>query len=656
MKVAIESRPSSGAVGQLLDALAASVGGLGHGVVRQSAGSARQPQVLAIVWNGRSLTGRGPTLYCEHGWLPRSDYQISPRGINADSHAAPFAWDGRPLSVEEDAALDAHLARIKAATYSGPYQYMQTGGEVPGQLPEAFLLVPLQIESDTNIIRHAPAQLRTMGALIDQVSRLDPPWPVIFKQHPADARRGDAQLRLPVRRPQDSLWPHALGNVHQMLKGGGCRGILTINSNVAHDGLLWDVPAIVLGRNVWPSSGAGTPFLTAAPRDWSRLAESVTATDAVACRRAYAHHLIRHQWTLDDARDPQRVAALLQLALHESERPAPAPVQIGGVRSVAARMAPAPVINVVCENRGWLFESWKHAFVDVGLPGYRVLASPRPLRTAAAWIFIRAAEATATPDPRRTVVQLHDLTDDGSYRSGGARASAAGCAALSLTHPGQQALLEAQGIVLAQRRWLLQPVGWQVAMPIQSKLEGRARVAWVGRPARRAGTEVSGLAELTRAAGRWAGLAEVVLIGERLQAAAAEIRHAGVACQVLGLAQCPLHRAPQWLSGFDAIVLTSEADAGPWPIFDALHAGVPVVALPVGWAERLLADGQCGRLAANAEELAEAVTAVIADRVGWRSRRARIRERVTSQSFEAWVRANLELAAELVRPAFSRAG
>ena len=645
MKVAIESRPSSGAIGQLLDALAESARALGHAVTRDSARGARPPHALSIVWNGRSLAGRGPILYCEHGWLPRSDYQISPRGINACSHAAPFEWDGRPLTGDEGAALDAHLARVKAATHHGPYQYMQAVGDVPAQLPEDFLLVPLQMESDTNILRHAPAQLRTMRALIEHVSRLDPPWPVIFKQHPADARRANAQLKLRVCRPQDRVWPHALGTVHQVLKSGACRGIVTINSNVAHDGLLWDVPAIVLGRNIWPTSGAPKPFLTAAPRDWWRLAESVTSAEAVACRRAYAHHLVRHQWTLTDARNPQRVAALIELAWREHALPAPA--QIGPRGAAPARRAPAPVINVVCENRGWLFESWKHAFAAAGRPGFRVLASPRPVRSAAAWIFIRATEAAGAPDPKRSVAQLHDLADDGSYRSGGARAGVAHCAALSLTHPAQQALLEGQGIALAQRRWLLQPVGWQSSAPIDVALQSRASVAWVGRPARRAGAEVSGLDVFTRAARHWAELAEVVLIGERLEGAAAELKEAGVACRRLGLAQCPLHRAPHWLSRFDVVVLTSAADAGPWPIFDALHAGVPVVALPVGRAESLLADGECGRLVGNADELAEAVAAVLTDRAGWRRRRALVRERVARQSFDAWLSANLDLAAEL---------
>ena len=647
LTVAVENRPAVGAVGQLLDALAASARGLGHQVVRSTPRAPRTPAALAIVWNGRALTGTGPTLYCEHGWLPRSDYQISARGINADSHAAGFRWQGEPLGAAEDAALAAHLARVKAESHSGQYRYMQASGAVPAGLPPAFLLVPLQIEADTNIVRHAPAHLRSMQALVEHVSRVDPPWPVLFKQHPADARARNAHLRLTARRRQDRIWPHALGNVHQMLKSGACRGIVTINSNVAHDGLIWDVPAIVLGRNVWPSGGGRTPFLTAIPEDWEALAESAASAEAVACRRAYAHHLMRHQWTLEAARDLGRVAALLDSVPRDA---APAAARAG--RLVAARARPLPsVLNVVAENRRWLFEHWKQALAGAGAPGVQVVASARPLPDAAAWLFVRAAEAAATPDPQRTLVQIHDLAADGVYRRGGARAGVAACAALSLAHPDQLAILEAEGIAPAGRRWLVQPVGWQGATPTAPPAGARPRVAWVGRPAARDGADASGLPAFLAAARGWAGEAEVVLIGERLEPAAAALRRAGVACRTRDLTQCPIPRAPEWLSGFDVLVLTSAADAGPWPIFDALHAGVPVVARPIGWAVDLLADGRCGRLVAEGDDLGPAVLDVIAERAAWRRRRVSLRERVAGQSFAAWLRANLALAAELARPA-----
>ena len=46
---------------------------------------------------------------------------------------------------------------------------------------------------------------------------------------------------------------------------------------------------------------------------------------------------------------------------------------------------------------------------------------------------------------------------DRRYRPKAARSDVAACAALSLTHPTQVGVIEAGGIVLARRRWIMQP-------------------------------------------------------------------------------------------------------------------------------------------------------------------------------------------------------
>ncbi len=691
MKVAIEKR-ASGVVGQLLEALAGSVAALGHKVVRDPRNTAHDPRVLSIVWNGRGYTTRGPTLYCEHGWLPRADYQISPRGINADSHAAPFAWNGVPLTAEQDADLDRRIEAIKSASFEGYYRYMQAnigqanigqanigqanigqvnvGAHTGLGLPKDFLLVPLQIESDTNLVRHAPMALRTMQGLVDHVSAIDPPWPVIFKQHPADARTVNRHLRLQLRRKQDRLWPQSRGNIHQMLGSGACRGILTINSNVAHDGLLWDVPTIVLGRNIWPRSGELKPFLTAIPQDWASLADSVESAEGIACRRTYARYLIDHQWTLADASDPQRVAELIEIALHHRAMPAPVtqlPRRLSsrlptGKPPTAAVRKPVvlqrranamPIINVVAENKGWLFEHWKQALAGASQPGYRVAASNKPMPQAEAWIFLRATEAARSPDPMRSVVHLHDLSGPDAYRPCGPRADVARCGGILLTHPAQENILRDAGITLAMRRWAMQPVGWGEAQaPSSSSLSSSGddvpTLAWFGRPATHNGQDVSGLADLVEAVRNVSVPMRVVLIGERLEATAAALKRMGIDCKVLATAHCPPSRVADWIGRFDALAVTSAADCGPWPLFDAVRAGVPVVALRVGWAGTLLADGRCGHLAADAKEMTTAIDAVMAQRGAWRERRITMPLQCPEFSMHAWLKTNLQLAADLV--------
>lgn len=670
MKIAVEKRVA-GAVGDLLQTLAESAATLGHRLVRDPRSTAHDPNVLSIVWNGRGYATRGPRVYCEHGWLPRSDYQISHRGINADSHAAPFAWNGAALSPTQDAALDAHIAAIKSTSHAGHYRYMQAGGLEDIALPQAFLLVPLQIETDTNIVRHVPAGLRTMQAFIDHLSACDPPWPMIFKQHPADARTVNRHLRLRLRRRQDLLWPQSRGNIHQMLAGGRCKGIITLNSNVAHDGLLWDVPAVVLGRNVWPQRGAITPFLTALPDDWSRLLASAEETQARACRRAYAHHLIEHQWTLAQASDPQRVAELIEVATRHRTQPAPARMArvLPPPRKVAPSAQPArkpalaraptvlrpraqslPVINVVAENKGWLFETWKQALAATPQPGFRVAGSQKPLPQADAWVFLRASEAVRSPDPMRSVVQVHDLCEPLLYRPGGAREAVARCAGIALTHPDQADLLREAGITLSMRRWSMQPVGWRDA-PLDPVFDAGSDevplLAWVGRRALLDGRDVSGLDDFIAAVRALRRPLRVRLIGERLDTVAAALRREGIDCRALGLAQCPLARCAEWIARFDAVAITTRADSGPWPLFDAVRAGVPVVATAVGWAPRVLGDGESGVLVDDAAGLSAGIEAVLSRRAHWRARRAAVDARLPGSGFDAWAQASLRLAVEL---------
>lgn len=637
MKVAIERRAGP-LVGAFLEALAASAARLGHTVVRDPCVVAHDPKVLSIVWNGRTHRSRGPTLYCEHGWLPRWAYQVSAGGINADSHLAPFMWNGKPLDEVEMQQLAAHLEQVRSRPPAG-FEYMQTTREEAAGLPDAFLLVPLQMEWDTNIVRHAPAALRSMQALVDTVERADPPWPIIFKQHPADVRRGNAQLRLRLRRRQNAIWPHPRGNVYQMLKSERCRAIVTINSNVAHDGLLWDVPAVVLGRNIWPSAGA-VPFRTKFPEDWEAFAASRNDPAIAAGRHAYAWYLKRGQWTLEDAANPERVAELL-----ESARPRPAPAR---VPSVAATLSLATV-NVAAVNRGWVFEDLKALFARHAPRDVRVVTSERPMPNADAWIFLRTKEAAATRDPARTLVQIHDMFDHGLYEPGGERHAVGRCAAVALSHPDQRRILESSGIDLHARIVIERPLGWQAGFEVRQSLPPKLTVAWVGRPAVHYGVEVKRVDWLVDAL---AGLPldlQVVLLGDRLEAAAARMKAARIAYRYVRHREFPVQRYPELYAGFDCVVITSSTEAGPLPLFEAMACGIPVISTPVGWAPRLIDHGVTGVLVDDVPSLREAIRELAGTRAQWFERRHAIRAKVDGMRLESWIDANLQAAGALAR-------
>lgn len=302
MKITVERR--QGVLGTFFDTLAKSLKKTGATVERIPGGSQNHGPVT-FVWNGRATQAPGAIVFCEHGWLPRWHFQMSPMGINANSHCAPFQFDGSETAPKDLELVANYLAQLRVLSPTGP---VSAHDPALSQMPKTYLLVPLQIEQDTNIRRHVPKNLRRMQGFIDFVSWHNPNLPILFKQHPADARRDNRHLRLKTRRPQDFLLPHIAGNIHQFLKAGGCKGIIALNSNTVHDGLIWDVPSAVLGRNTWPRTGP-SPFLRHIPKDWNEFEAHYHQTRS--CREAYCLHLIRNQWSLEDIANPEKVRRFL---------------------------------------------------------------------------------------------------------------------------------------------------------------------------------------------------------------------------------------------------------------------------------------------------------------------------------------------------------
>ncbi len=603
-------RQRSGPIGDLMDALALSAAALGH-TVRRGPPGGLPGDTVAVAWNGRSLHWTGPRILCEHGWLPRAAYQISPAGINADSHIAPFAWDGAPLPEPETERITRHLARLAR-------EARQNGSAPDGLPPGRFYLVPLQMEYDTNLTRHAPPNLRRMQDLIDAVARADPPLPVVFKQHPADLKRGGRQARLRMRRRQDLLWVHGRGDVHALLASGRCAGIVSINSNVVHDGLIHGVPAVVLGRNVWPTEGR-TPFLTALPADWADLDASRDDPERRACRLAYAHHLVRHQWTLADARMPERVAALLAsvaTAGSRGARPAPPPVDlpVAAVRALRprtparARATPRPArVDVFARNKGWRFEQIK---VDLAARarsrGLAVTVSDRPRHDADAWIAIRTAEAPSSPDPARTLVQVHDV----AAVPDGPGSALPDIGRVQVLHPSLAALLTGAGVQAGRILPCLVP--GSCARGDGTGRRGGFRAGWFGRPEIHQGRERHRPDLFVAALCAHGPGIGAVLAGDRLTSYAEALRQAGLDVATLPVGAVALADWPRHIAALDCLVLTGAFDPAPQPLFDALALGVPVIAPRAGWAADLLGGDGRGHFAATADEIAAALRRVAA--------------------------------------------
>jgi hypothetical protein len=266
-----------------LGELANTARGLGHETVTH------YPD-LVIQWGAKNAPWAGPTLYAECGWLPRWWYQLSHTGINARHHLAPLELE--PLDDDQRWKVGVHLERIRSGKEAPKgWGYLDIDAAPVENVPERFILAPLQMEDDVNV-ESMPEALRTNQGFVDQVSEhrdyYGPDLPIIFKQHPNTG--AEYQLHLEMRRDGDRVYPHQHAHVYAYLKHPGCALVVTVNSNVANDALLWDVPVLTLGRGIW-------------------------GPDAFRNREQYVYALMRAQWTVADARNPQRVKQAIEEAV-----------------------------------------------------------------------------------------------------------------------------------------------------------------------------------------------------------------------------------------------------------------------------------------------------------------------------------------------------
>lgn len=121
-----------------------------------------------------------PLTIIEVGWFPQSRYyHVDDRGINAGSSL---------MDDDLDWVTDEHLRQLDSFALN--YLNGRTW-----QASNEYILCPLQLEHDTNIVAHSP--FRTMQDFIDKVEVEWPARKVLFKAHPLK-RRSTYRTREPM--------------------------------------------------------------------------------------------------------------------------------------------------------------------------------------------------------------------------------------------------------------------------------------------------------------------------------------------------------------------------------------------------------------------------------------------------------------------------
>lgn len=274
-------------------------------------------------------------------------------------------------------------------------------------------------------------------------------------------------------------------------------------------------------------------------------------------------------------------------------------------------------INVYAADYGWLFEDLKRHFAGLDeASGYAVSVSDAPLREADAWVALRPRETAASPDPKRTVVCLHDLAGGARhYGEEGDRRAVREAGGVVLSHPAQRGLLRDAGITLDGKATLERPLG---ALKIFTRRPGLPEVfsvGWVGRNLARKRVRwfVQAVRELHAAE---AGV-RAVLVGDLLEEVAGELRAGGIECRLYPRSSYNIEQYPELYHALDCVVITGTSEAGPLPLFEALATGLPVVSTPVGWAPRLSKElPRYVRLAGGPREITSHLRRLRAEREG----------------------------------------
>jgi capsular polysaccharide export protein len=271
---------------RLLAQLAAFIDGEGVGAI--------------LVWNGSNLRGalaihlaqqrRIPVIHAEHGYLPGTT-QLDLKGVNFNASISQLALMGAaqlPADPELDAKLDADIARFKSgqkmrdlnplppaelrrnlrARFASRLSFWLERRALPrfnywsvptvgvDALPKRYVLLPFQVRSDSQLVLHSPLYGNDLEAVLRDLDhaleRIDPQLHLVVKFHPYELPQVQRRYRsLPRRYPRVAF----VGNVPMTRLLEQAQAVVTINSTVGFEALLYDKRVLTLGRNFYTVPG-----------------------------------------------------------------------------------------------------------------------------------------------------------------------------------------------------------------------------------------------------------------------------------------------------------------------------------------------------------------------------------------------------------------
>ncbi|PVY78310.1 capsular polysaccharide biosynthesis protein [Tamilnaduibacter salinus] len=221
-----------------------------------------------MTWNGALLVTGAladaakelglESFYLERGLLPRS-LVFDPCGVNNESSLAGEGWLSNAPREPDEAEVNALKAYCKTIKTTGQSivntasqrQAESVYTELDLDPRRPVVLLPLQIESDSNIINNSPF-FKSMERLIQDVRETlsDSDAQLIVRPHPEDRLRRDTIEALCEGPDVRCCWDLSLSSLLDVTQL-----VVVINSTVGLEALMQNIPVVALGRSIYDRKG-----------------------------------------------------------------------------------------------------------------------------------------------------------------------------------------------------------------------------------------------------------------------------------------------------------------------------------------------------------------------------------------------------------------
>ena len=264
---------------------------------------------VSINWSERFVDENAKTFVVEHGWLPRSSYQVSPLGANARSHTQ---FDSSLDYIERIGQQDLALCKARAKHFLRPRSL-----DIDDLTKKPFCLLPLQGGEDYNLkfsdsgFEHFYGQKGANDllaqALIDRSYSEAQGVNIIVTEHPAKKCRLSTAPSL----PSGVTFIGAQKGIRSidLVAHPNCQGLVSVNSNMVHEAMVLGKPVCTYGRLMYPNDDK--PM-------FSSIADMLKGDEKVlSLADQYLALLFLSQWELADLMDPVILRAFLSMEKHD---------------------------------------------------------------------------------------------------------------------------------------------------------------------------------------------------------------------------------------------------------------------------------------------------------------------------------------------------